>query len=353
MVLRRLSFGLVVGAALTVCVPAHATITYTCDPSITGGSAGQLGLSCATLNSTLNTIYNAAFVNATASIYISLSSSSSLGENVRDFTLVPYGGSTGYLAALTADDPGNPGLASLPSTNPYGTGDISLTNAQLEALPLLGITPTRGIMDTSTPSDIITCTLGNAGCFDAVLWVNDLGSTGNLWLRTGTEQSGQYDFYSVVEHETDEVLGTASCLANGTGDDACEFNFPPDANSDVSAADLFRYVCGSTSRSFSAVGNACFSLNGGVTDLKQYNNTTNGDDFGDWSSNCANVQDATACPDGGSGSATFDHDLSASAEIGLLDVVGFSSPATPEPGTFVLVGAALLGAGWLKRRKRG
>ena len=338
--------------AFLVCVPASASVTYSCDSSITGSAAGQLGLSCATLNSTLSAIYNPAFTNATASIYVTLSTTSSLGENVRDYYLVPYGGPTGYLAALKAADPGDPGMASLPSTNPYGTGDIALTNALLRALPLLGITPTGGIMDTSTPSDFIQCTLGTTGCYDAVLWVNDQGSTNNLWLRSGSEQSGQYDFYSVVEHETDEILGTSSCLQNGTGNDACATGAPPpSANSNVAAADLFRYTCSSTNRSFSDAGSACFSVNGGVTDLKQYDNTTDGGDFGDWSSVCANVQDADACQNGASGSGSFAHNIAPNAEIELLDAVGFSS-GTPEPGTFVLVGAAMLGAGWMKYRKR-
>jgi hypothetical protein len=335
-------------AAFILCVPAHAAVTYTCDPSITGSAAGQLNLPCSTLNSTLSTLYSNAFSDASASIYITLSTTSSLGENVRDYSLVTY---SGYLAALKADDPGDPGLASLPSTNPYGTGDIALTNALIDALPALGITPTGGISDTSTPSSIVQCTLGASGCFDAVLWVNDQGSTSNLWLRSGIEGSSQYDFYSVVEHETDEILGTASCLANGTGLDGCESNSTPGPNSNVSAGDLFRYTCSTTTRSFSDSGNACFSVNGGATDLKQYNNTANGDDFGDWSTTCANVQDAIGCQ---GPTAGYVHDIASNAEIELLNAAGFSlnSAGVPEPGTFVLVGAALLGAGWRMRRKR-
>ena len=193
------------------------------------------------------------------------------------------------------------------------------------------------------------------GCFDAVLWVNDQGSTGNLWLRSGTEGSSQYDFYSVVEHETDEILGTASCVANGTTNPATDGCQNPHTingtNNNVSAADLFRYTCGSTSRNFgNLAASACFSVDGGNTDLKQYNNTNNGDDYGDWATSCANVQDAIGCQ---GPTAGFSHDIAANAEIELLNAAGFSLNAgVPEPGTFVLVGATLLGAGWLIRRKR-
>jgi PEP-CTERM motif len=350
--LGRFSLGVAGLAAFIVCVPAYATVTYTCDPSITGNGTGQLNLSCSTLNTTLSTIYNSAFSDASASIYITLSTTSSLGENVRDYSLVSY---SNYLAALKVDDPGDPGLASLPNTNPYGTGDIALTNALIDALPALGITPTGGILDTSTPSDFIQCALGTTGCFDAVLWVNDQGSTGNLWLRSGTEGSGQYDFYSVVEHETDEILGTGSCVANGTTNpatDGCQNPATIHAtNNNVSAADLFRYTCGSTSRNFgNLAASACFSVDGGNTDLKQYNNTNNGDDYGDWATSCANVQDAIGCL---GPTAGYAHDIAANAEIELLNAAGFSlASGVPEPATFVLVGAALLGAGWLMRRKR-
>jgi len=319
-----------------ICLPVFASVAYTCDPTITGSAAGDLNLPCATLNSTLDAIYNAAFTDANASIYIAVSTTSSLGENVHVNNGVSY---AAYLAALQSRDPGDAGLASLPATNPYGTGDVELTDSLLSAL---GGTPTTGVLDSSTPSDIVTCTLGNTGCFQAILWVNDSGSASNFWFRSGTQGADQYDFYSVVEHETDEVLGTSSCLANGTGLDACEDNATPGPNSNVSAGDLFRYVCGSTTRSFIDTGSACFSVNGGVTDLKSYNNTPDGDDFGDWSTTCANVQDAVGCPGPQSG---FVHDIAPDAEIALLNAVGYSlntQSASPEPGTLVLLGASLL-----------
>jgi hypothetical protein len=365
----RLSLGLAVGAALIVCVPAHASITYTCDASITAL------VSCSTLNTTLNAIYGAAFTDASANIYIAVNTNShvSLGESETARGAVSY---ANYEAGLVSFDPSDPGLAaggSLPGTNPYGTGLVVVTNALAYALHFAtpsevdGVTydaadnsgniisnaatnPTLGLVSCGPGVSSSTQTSPDTNCYDAFILVN--GTASDLWFRSGSQTSGQFDFYSVVEHETDEVLGTASCLQNGTGDNDCVSPLAqPGANPNVSAADLFRYVCGSSTRSFIDTGSACFSLNNGTTDLKTYNNTTNGEDFGDWSSSCANVQDASACADGATGFAGDQHNIASNAEIALLNGVGFSlQNATPEPSTFALVGTALLGAGFLRRR---
>jgi PEP-CTERM motif len=344
---HRLFIGLV---ALGACVPAIGAITYTCDPSVAAL------VSCATLNSTLGPIYSAAFTDADANIYIAINTNAavSLGESVKDQYSVSY---SAYLSALGASDPLDPGLASLPATNPYGTGTVTVSNSLLYALPTLGAPP-DGVTGTnlggsSAPTFAACAGLNfngtSSGCYDGIILVN--GSSSDLWFRTGAQTGSQYDFFSIVEHETDEVLGTSSCLANGTGLDACEGNSTPGPNSNVAAADLFRYACASATRSFVDTGSACFSVNGGATDFKTYNNTTNGDDFGDWSTNCANVQDATGCPGPAVG---FQHDIAPDAEIALLNAVGYSlnSQGVPEPGTLGLLGVSLLALALGRKRLR-
>ena len=134
----------------------------------------------------------------------------------------------------------------------------------------------------------------------------------------------------MVEHETDEVLGTPSCAFGDCGPGT----FQPD--------DLFRYHSNGT-RSFTAGSNtsctgssstnACLSLDG-VHMLQQFNNLNNGEDAGDWVTNCANplVQDAAACAGNGN------IEISPGAEILLLDVIGYSlAPSVPQgPATLVL-----------------
>lgn len=128
----------------------------------------------------------------------------------------------------------------------------------------------------------------------------------------GTRPSNDYDFYSVVEHETDEVLGKSSCMdTNGTISDGCGGTTP-------SAVELFRYygaanlvlnsACigvGSTPTVACPTG-AYFSYNGGVTNRDPngsvYNTIANGNDYADFVANTCggggpyHVQDGTGCP---------------------------------------------------------
>jgi hypothetical protein len=145
----------------------------------------------------------------------------------------------------------------------------------------------------------------------------------------GSIAFNQYDFYTVVEHETDEILGTNSCAFGCT-------------TSDIDAPDLFRYH-GDGSRSFAAgdnlscaaanTANACFSIDG-VNMLQQYNNVDNGQDAGDWVPNCRTprVQNTLSCP------GVAGVDISPSAEIEILDVIGYTlSVSGPPPGPSLFV----------------
>ena len=278
------------------------TIAYTCDATI-NAIAGV----CNTLNTTIAALYSAAFSNANASIYITFGSTD-LGESYTGLNLVSYSSYRGAL--LASESSANDATAitdSVPATSPFGSDSVAITTATARALGF-------------STSPAIT---GNDGscCYDGMITISSsMRSSGDLYYRNGTITSGQYDFYTVVQHETDEVLGTASCVFG------CDFSgtiaFAP--------ADLFRYHSSGT-RSFAAgnnsscassnSANACFSIDG-IHMLQQYNNLDNGEDGGDWAPNCAHplVQDSESCP----GVAGLN--ISPTAEILVLDVVGFTLP---------------------------
>jgi len=136
----------------------------------------------------------------------------------------------------------------------------------------------------------------------------------------------------VAEHEIDEVLGLGSALPTP------QFNAPfPE--------DLFRYdASGVRSFTTTATAKAFFSING-TTDLAQFDNQNDGGDFGDWQSNPLppgvqpKVQDAFA---------TSGATPALGVELTALDVIGYDRIASiPEPGTGVLLAAALVVLGGL------
>jgi hypothetical protein len=308
---------------------------------MTNGTA-NLGPSgtCAYLNSTIAALYTGAFSNVNASIYIQYGSTG-LGQNETEDTMVPY---ATYVADLAAHSTGSAldiaALASLAAndTGPYGCGDVDITAALGSALGIPGLS---GITAGGT-----SCRLGTNGCYDGVITIAtpaSLGSQGLFYrsLSGGTIPANDYDFFSVVEHETDEVLGTASCIdtTSSTLVDGCGGATP-------SAVDLFRYNAGVLVTTNSAVGNAnlpagaYFSYNGGVSngaDGATYNTVANGNDYADFVQNCEFVQDGVGCL-----GQSFDITSDGGAEINILEAVGYADPpAVPEPSTMALFGGGL------------
>jgi hypothetical protein len=292
----------------TTAAIAAPSIVYTCDATI-----NALPGVCTTLNTTIASLYTSRFTDVNARIYIQFGATG-LGQSDSAFNLINY---TSFRNALNADQTDASDVlaftSSVPATNPINsTYQVWLTNPNARAL---GIAANTGLMsDGST-----FCTIGTTGCYDAIITISSsVQALGHLFYRTGSITGSQYDFYSVVEHETDEVLGTSSCA----------FPICNSSPQGIQPPDLFRYSS-SGSRSFAAgnnnsctsssAGNACFSLDG-IHMLQAYNNLNNGQDSGDWVPNCVTplVQNASACPGVGG------LDISPVAEILVLDVVGYN-----------------------------
>lgn len=154
----------------------------------------------------------------------------------------------------------------------------------------------------------------------------------------------------IVQHEMDEVFGTASNLPNGGGT----------VPADPMAADLYRYSAPGV-RSFAlnpstdvpCTGSptAYFSVNGGSTNIQTYNNCNNGGDYGDWiGTDGTQVQDAFG-PDTQAASLAL-----SSPEVALLDAVGYnftsSASAVPEPASTLMLLAGLAVVSVLRRTRR-
>lgn len=348
----RLVVGLACGVAM-----ANAGITYTCDPSVAAAT-------CNYLNTTVAAMYNSTFTDANASIYITYGTTG-LAASQTAFNVVSY---SAYVAALTANMSDALQASAVAALNandaaPYGGGNVNITAALADALGLTGTT------DSGVPVGGGTlCTLGTAGCYNAEITVTNDPSTPLYYDNLGgPEAADAYDFYATVEHETDEVLGTASCIDTGAGtlSDGCD-SFGAGT---PSAVDLFRYSAPGSlilDSSLSTTPGAYFSYDGGATNgavgdggsPKFYNTLANGDDYGDYvssSPNCATnqaVQDAEGCPGEDAGLNILND---RGSEINILNAVGFDLTTTtstvPEPNSIALFGTALALAGYKLRRR--
>jgi len=121
---------------------------------------------------------------------------------------------------------------------------------------------------------------------------------------------------AVVEHEIDEVLGLGSALQGTT------------TPADPWTEDLFRWAMTGL-RSFAANASCTsppssfFSIDGGVTNLDQFNNCNNGGDYGDWITHTpSQVQDASTNFSGAPSLSVT------SPEVRALDVIGYTIGAS-------------------------
>jgi hypothetical protein len=318
---------------------ANATgsgIVYTCASNVAAAT-------CNYLNTTVAGYYSSTFTNANAQIYIQYGATG-LGESDGYLNLVTY---KNYVAALTAlPNKSSFQTSALSAINsnaagPYGSGNVEVSTA---LGTVLGFSGMHGIVANESTD----CTPGASGCYDEVITVADTamqqseGFTLYYDNLGGSEPADAYDFYAVVQHETDEVLGTSSCIStqggNGLSDD-CDF---AGGNGVPSAVDLSRYsspghlaldTAPSTAdgQYFSYNGGTDYGAYGSAGDYKVYNTLANGDDFADYvssSPDCGSneaVQDATGCPGEDAGLTVINDGES---ELVILNVVGYSLPAS-------------------------
>ncbi len=310
-------------------------IIYTCDPTIASAT-------CDYLNSIVAGNYNDTFINANANIYITLGTTG-LGSSLQYDNYVTY---SQYVNALS-NIPSKSGiqssaLAALSSydATPYGGNYVKVSAALGTAL---GFT---GLYGATSPAagPVTYCTIGTAGCYNAIITITDNVNTPLYYDNLGgTEPSDAYDFYATVEHETDEALGTTSCISTQSTPlkNHCDTDVPSGTGT-PSAVDLFRYASAGTlvlDSSLSTTAGAYFSYNGGTTNgangvggtPKVYNTLDNGDDYADYvasSPDCGTdqaIQDATGCR-GEDAGLTILND--GGSEINILTAVGFRVPAT-------------------------
>jgi hypothetical protein len=325
-------------------------VVYTCASNVPAST-------CNYLNTVVAGYYNSVFTNANANIYIKFGTTG-LGQSDGLYNLIHY---TPYVTALTNETKkSSVQTSALSGINTYATPIYASQNIVEVTAALgsaLGFTGMLGLNAAETAS----CTPYTPGCYNEVVTVADAASqaSGGFSLyyddQGGTEAANQYDYYAVVEHETDEVLGTSSCVHTGTSGlaDGCDGPAPAGSNGVPSAVDLNRYdspgvlaadmsPSTNTGQYFSFDGGAHYGAYGRATSNSQkvYNTLANHEDFADYTSSSPDcgtneaIQDAEGCPGEDAGLTVFNDGQS---ELVILNAVGYLTPeaviSSPAPGS--------------------
>jgi hypothetical protein len=330
---KRLLGAVAAAAMLAAASQGHAlTITPFFDSSITGAA------NASDIETTINNaikFYNVFNNPVDVRIVYALAP---IGLGANETTL--YGGDrpsggiaySDYVGLLQADAAANPhNLVLQTALNNLGHGnqlDILASSANLRALGL------------DTPGVFGTDQVFLDGDYDAVVWLDPTAG-----LNFGpTPVPGLFETTSVIQHETDEVLGvggSGSLLGSGLEGDL------------MGVEDLYRYSAFHTaSYTDLTTASAYFSIDGGATDIKNFNQNGHGD-YADWAkTTCegagAHVQDWAGCPFPSDSAVRLNLN---SPEVIALQAIGYNL-AVPEPSAWALMIAGFGLAGAALRRRQ-
>jgi hypothetical protein len=221
--------------------------------------------------------------------------SGALGSNISFLNSYSYAQIKSAFAADSKGGDDATAVSTLPATSPApGGGTYWVPRAEAKALGLIGAS---GNLD------------GNVGFSNTVAFDYD---------NSNGITAGQYDFFGVAAHEFSEIMGRILLTGRTIGSTA---------NSYV-PYDLFHYSAPGV-RDFVGTTPGYFSLDGGNTNLDNFNTNPSGD-FGDWAASAGN-DSFLAFSNAGVLNAVTAPDLRA------MDILGWNRSA-PTAATFLTQG---------------
>ena len=197
-----------------------------------------------------------------------------------------------YISALRADA----------TTSNDTQANASLPGTALSANVRPSSAGGRAVGLNTPPAMFANGNVGQGGPYDGIVTLNSAAP----YQFSRPPSASNFDAQRTIEHEVDEVIGLGSRLG-GNGND-------------LRPQDLFSWSS-SGNRNISTSGTRYLSINGGVTNIVNFNQNHDGD-LGDWfSEQCPQthpyVQNAFVCPGEYS-------DISATSPEGInLDVIGY------------------------------
>ncbi len=312
--------------AASIAVPAQASFIINASYDTTVPAAAQ-----AAFNSVISTYEGLFTNNVTVNIDVTFGTTG-LAQSSTAVGTISYAGWRSSVISEANAHPENLYLvaaaATLPATNPLGSGKVTLTFPEARAL---GFSAATSVDSTLTFS-----------------------SASNIFEYGGVAQSGRYDFMDVASHELDEALGIGSALTGLAN------NASVASSTNFAAEDYYRYSAnGTRAVNTNPSANVYFSYNGGATNVAQFNQDNNAGgnstaDRNDWvygNSGCpattVYIQDAIGCPNQAV-------PIGVGPEITVLQTLGWNpASSAPEPGTWFLCGAALIACSRLLRLREG
>jgi hypothetical protein len=237
-------------------------------------------------------------------------SADDLGESESNYTTTPYSYAQIKDAldnsALTSQ--AQAAVATLPGPDPTGGGAFGMTTAEAKAL---------GLMGASSAIDGYAGFTSEAGTFDFAIDSN---------TSTAVVPASEYDFFAVAAHEFSEIMGRQMNFGINYGEG-------PGDGSGYYPLDLFDYSAPGV-RSFNqSASDRYFSVDGGNTNLDNFNTQSSGDLF-DWANSAGNdAYDAFANP-GVVNQVT-------ATDFELMNIIGYQPTPDFQAVAFSMSGATL------------